>query len=161
MSLGIKNSWGRGFFPGFSEASDAAQAGAASPMGGRLGYSPWHDSIAAKRRRKSPKLAKRPIADMMIGAFACRFDGLIRRNGGDFEPWISRYLENYQQSGEPPHLCRPPGRRSCGPPPSYRSRRGVGGRVPRRVLGIFWDLVPGLPFSLLPQFSVSSVNSAV
>lgn len=54
----------------------------------RLGYSPWNDYIAAKRRRKSPKLPRRPIADTMIGAFACRFDGLITRNGGDFQPWF-------------------------------------------------------------------------
>lgn len=56
----------------------------------RLGYSAWNDYIAAKRRRKSPRIPKRPIADMMIGAFACRFDGLITRNGGDFEPWFPR-----------------------------------------------------------------------
>ena len=54
----------------------------------RLGYSPWNDYIAAKRRRSSPKLPKRPVADMMIGAFACRFDGLITRNGNDFRPWF-------------------------------------------------------------------------
>lgn len=54
----------------------------------RSGYLPWHDYIVTKRKRKSPKPAKRPIADMMIGAFACRFDGLITRNGGDFRPWF-------------------------------------------------------------------------
>jgi predicted nucleic acid-binding protein len=54
----------------------------------RIGYSPWNDHIVAKRRRKSSKLPKRPIADIMIGAFACRFDGLITRNGSDFQPWF-------------------------------------------------------------------------
>lgn len=58
----------------------------------RLGYSPWNDYIAAKRRRRSPKLPKRPIADMMIGAFACRFDGLITRNGSDFQPWFPQLV---------------------------------------------------------------------
>lgn len=54
----------------------------------RLGYSPWNDYIDAKRQRKSRILPKRPIADMMIGAFACRFGGLITRNGRDFRPWF-------------------------------------------------------------------------
>lgn len=54
----------------------------------RSGYSPWNDYIIAKRQRKFPKLAKRPVADIMIGAFACRFDGLITRNGSDFRPWF-------------------------------------------------------------------------
>lgn len=54
----------------------------------RLGYPSWNDYIVAKRRRKSAELPKRPIADMMIGAFACRFDGLITRNGSDFDPWF-------------------------------------------------------------------------
>jgi predicted nucleic acid-binding protein len=54
----------------------------------RLGYSPWNDYFVAKRQRKSRNLPKRPIADMMIGAFACRFDGLITRNGSDFRPWF-------------------------------------------------------------------------
>jgi predicted nucleic acid-binding protein len=54
----------------------------------RLGYSAWNNYIAAKRRRKSPKVPRRPIADMMIGAFASRFEGLITRNGNDFQPWF-------------------------------------------------------------------------
>lgn len=58
----------------------------------RLGYSPWNDYVAAKRRRRSSKLPKRPIADMMIGAFAGRFDGLITRNGSDFQPWFPRLV---------------------------------------------------------------------
>lgn len=58
----------------------------------RLGYSPWNEYITAKRRRRSPKLPKRSIADMMIGAFACRFDGLITRNGSDFQPWFPQLV---------------------------------------------------------------------
>jgi predicted nucleic acid-binding protein len=54
----------------------------------RLGYSPWNNYVAAKRRRRSSKLPKRAIADMMIGAFACRFNGLITRNESDFRPWF-------------------------------------------------------------------------
>lgn len=58
----------------------------------RLGYSPWNAYIAAKRRRKSPKVSRRPIADMMIGAFASRFAGLITRNGNDFQPWFPQLV---------------------------------------------------------------------
>jgi predicted nucleic acid-binding protein len=54
----------------------------------RCGYGPWHHYIVGKRQRKSRALPKRPIADMMIGAFASRFDGLITRNGPDFRPWF-------------------------------------------------------------------------
>lgn len=45
----------------------------------------WNDYIQKKRLRKIPK---RPVADLMIGAFATRFDGLITRNEKDFEPWF-------------------------------------------------------------------------
>ena len=41
----------------------------------------WHDHIAGKRRGVS---TKRPIADVLIGAFAHRFQGLITRNSRDF-----------------------------------------------------------------------------
>ncbi len=37
--------------------------------------------ITLKRRGRAPK---RPVADILIGAFACRFDGLITRNPDDF-----------------------------------------------------------------------------
>lgn len=43
----------------------------------------WSRHIA--RRREYPQhLAKRPVADALIGGFAMRFDGLITRNTGDF-----------------------------------------------------------------------------
>lgn len=41
----------------------------------------WAEHI--ERRRKNTAL-KRPVADILIGAFACRFDGLITRNPSDF-----------------------------------------------------------------------------
>lgn len=31
---------------------------------------------------------KRPIADILIGAFAVRHDGLITRNPDNFRPWF-------------------------------------------------------------------------
>jgi predicted nucleic acid-binding protein len=51
-------------------------------------YHAWDRYIKAKRKRKSEAFPKRPVADIMIGAFACRFDGLITRNGKDFQPWF-------------------------------------------------------------------------
>jgi len=48
----------------------------------------WWRYIAARRSRRVKK--KRPIADILIGAFACRFHGLITRNPADFAPWFPR-----------------------------------------------------------------------
>ena len=43
----------------------------------------WSRHIA--RRRVHPvRTTKRPVADMLIGGFALRFDGLLTRNTGDF-----------------------------------------------------------------------------
>jgi len=46
----------------------------------------WHLYI---RKNRLKAAAKRPVADIMIGAFATRFDGLITRNAKDFRPWFS------------------------------------------------------------------------
>ena len=51
----------------------------------------WPDTIAAHRarqnyilKRRHRRIDKRPIADILIGAFAIRFDGLLTRNIRDF-----------------------------------------------------------------------------
>lgn len=41
----------------------------------------WHRCVAARRAASVPK---RPLADILIGAFASRFDGLLTRNETDF-----------------------------------------------------------------------------
>jgi len=41
----------------------------------------WHRYVMSKR---SGKIPKRPVADVLIGAFALRFDGLLTRNEPDF-----------------------------------------------------------------------------
>jgi predicted nucleic acid-binding protein len=41
----------------------------------------WSDFI---RRRRSGLVPKRPLADVLIGAFATRYQGLITRNRSDF-----------------------------------------------------------------------------
>ena len=44
----------------------------------------WAAYVTAKRAGSAPK---RPIADLQIGGFAMRFQGMITRNPGDFRPW--------------------------------------------------------------------------
>ena len=43
----------------------------------------WHRYVTGKRAGKIPK---RPLADVLIGAFASRFDGILTRNATDFRP---------------------------------------------------------------------------
>jgi hypothetical protein len=45
----------------------------------------WASLVQTLRRQKIPK---RPIADILIGAFALRQQGLITRNPGDFQKWF-------------------------------------------------------------------------
>ncbi|WP_269526986.1 type II toxin-antitoxin system VapC family toxin [Coraliomargarita parva] len=47
----------------------------------------WNTYIQKKRLKA---VGKRPVADIMIGAFALRFDGLITRNPKDFKPWFPK-----------------------------------------------------------------------
>jgi predicted nucleic acid-binding protein len=51
----------------------------------------WEDTRRANaawyvhvRKRRAMLAAKRPVADVLIGAFACRFQGLLTRNRVDF-----------------------------------------------------------------------------
>ncbi len=48
----------------------------------RAAYAAWNRYVQAKRAGRA---AKRPVADILIGAFAERFDGLMTRNPGDFK----------------------------------------------------------------------------
>jgi len=48
-------------------------------------HAAWQRHIAAKRSGSAPK---RPVADILIGGFAMRFQGLVSRNPADFEPWF-------------------------------------------------------------------------
>ena len=41
----------------------------------------WHRYVAARRTARVPK---RPLADILIGAFASRCDGILTRNESDF-----------------------------------------------------------------------------
>jgi len=42
------------------------------------------------RARRSERVAKRPIADVLIGGFAMNKTGLITRNPGDFSRWFPK-----------------------------------------------------------------------
>ena len=51
----------------------------------------WHDTAMAHRlwndfhaRRRQTVLARRPVADVIIAAFASRFQGIITGNASDF-----------------------------------------------------------------------------
>jgi hypothetical protein len=44
----------------------------------------WAAYVAARRAGLT---RKRPIADIQIGGFAMRFQGIITRNPDDFRPW--------------------------------------------------------------------------
>ena len=46
-----------------------------------LAHAAWNDHI---QRKRSGKAARRPVADVMIGALAQANDGLITRNASDF-----------------------------------------------------------------------------
>jgi predicted nucleic acid-binding protein len=46
-----------------------------------LAHQLWAQFILRKRQQKT---RRRPVADVLIGAFAARFEGLITRNAADF-----------------------------------------------------------------------------
>jgi predicted nucleic acid-binding protein len=52
-----------------------------SPADTLRAHAAWHRFIQLRRQRGLPR---RPLADILIGAFASRYRGLITRNGADF-----------------------------------------------------------------------------
>ena len=50
-------------------------------------YKAWHGHV---RRKRAGQVAKRPIADIMIGAYAMQKGGLITRNEDDFRALFSK-----------------------------------------------------------------------
>lgn len=46
----------------------------------------WNDFV---QRKRTGRLAKRPLADILIGAFAMRYQGLLTRNPDDFKSVFS------------------------------------------------------------------------
>ena len=52
-----------------------------TPADTRAAHRAWHLHVERRRAGRAPK---RPVADILIGAFASRFDGLVTRNPDDF-----------------------------------------------------------------------------
>ena len=50
--------------------------------GGNDAFAAWHAATVRKRKQLD---RRRPVADVLIGAFALRFDGLLTRNAADFK----------------------------------------------------------------------------
>ena len=69
-----------------NQDSTLSELGIEIDFGGNRGavmtaYKAWHDHV---RRKRAGQVAKRPIADIMIGAYAMQKGGLITRNEADF-----------------------------------------------------------------------------
>ena len=54
-----------------------------------MAHDAWHAFVSA---RKADKLPRRPIADILIGAFAMNRSGLITRNPDDFRRWFPKLV---------------------------------------------------------------------
>lgn len=52
-----------------------------TPADTRAARLAWHQYVTRRRATLTPK---RPLADVLIGAFALRFDGILTRNEADF-----------------------------------------------------------------------------
>jgi predicted nucleic acid-binding protein len=50
-------------------------------------HAAWNAFVAARRESR---VGKRPVADILIGAFAANRSGLITRNAADFTRWFPR-----------------------------------------------------------------------
>ena len=69
-----------------NQDSTLSELGIEIDFGGKRGavmtaYKAWYDHV---RRKRAGQVAKRPIADIMIGAYAMQKGGLITRNEADF-----------------------------------------------------------------------------
>ncbi len=79
---------------------DASEA--FTPEDAEVGRAAWQRIIAARRASGTPR---RPIADVLIGAFAQRRSGIITRNGRDFMtlfPQLPVWIPNAAHQGRTP-----------------------------------------------------------
>jgi predicted nucleic acid-binding protein len=51
------------------------------------GHQAWNAYVTARR---AERIAKRPVADILIGAFASSRQGLVTRNPADFRRWFPK-----------------------------------------------------------------------
>ena len=71
-----------------------------------VGRAAWQRIIAARRATGAPR---RPIADLLIGAFAQRRNGIITRNSRDFVtlfPQLPIWIPGTMQNGITPDLSK-------------------------------------------------------
>jgi predicted nucleic acid-binding protein len=67
---------------------DLAGLGYVEPMtlvDSEAAHAAWNALVRAKRRHLA---GKRPVADVLIGGFAMRFQGIVTRNADDFRQWF-------------------------------------------------------------------------
>jgi len=62
-------------------------------------------STEGLRFKRSGEVSRRPVADLLIGAFSMRFDGLLTRNAGDFTRLFPD-LVIHEPSTRPPNLSQ-------------------------------------------------------
>jgi predicted nucleic acid-binding protein len=70
---------------GFLELLGAAPSAAWLPLDTEHAAAGWVSYVRQKRLGSAPR---RPVADLLIGGFACRFQGLATRNPQDFRPFF-------------------------------------------------------------------------
>ena len=71
----------------FLEGAGISHAEAWSAIDIEASHSAWNAYVTSRRADKAPK---RPIADILIGGFAVRRQGLITRNSPDFRRWFPK-----------------------------------------------------------------------
>jgi predicted nucleic acid-binding protein len=52
-------------------------------------HAAWNSYVKARRKQR---VAKRPLADLLIGGFAANRQGLVTRNAADFRRWFPRLV---------------------------------------------------------------------
>ena len=62
-----------------------------------VAHEAWSRYVSLKRENR---MCRKPIADVQIGAFAMRFDGLITRNGADFRKLFPKLKIKEPRSAE-------------------------------------------------------------
>ena len=66
----------------FLRATNVGPIPAWSDADTKAAFAAWHAATVRKRKQLD---RRRPVADVLIGAFALRFDGLLTRNAADFK----------------------------------------------------------------------------
>ena len=68
-------------------------------------HAAWHAHVQRRRAGLGPR---RPLADILIGSFACRFEGLLTRNPEDFRATFPALTLGLPVTGEGDASIDPP-----------------------------------------------------